>query len=304
MTKNTILECIGNTPTVRINRLFGEKTNVYVKLERFNPGGSIKDRIALAMIEDAENQGVINKDTIIVEPTSGNTGVGLSLVAAVKGYKIIVVMPESMSLERRKLVTAYGAELVLTPREKGMGGAIAKAQEIANENPNCWIPQQFQNPANPAIHQKTTAQEILKSFPDGLDYFITGVGTGGHISGIGKILKQQFPDIQIIAVEPELSPVLSGGQPSPHPIQGIGAGFIPDTYDKNVIDRIIQVGKEEAFEYARLLPKKEGILAGISTGASLAAVAKLLKEVPENSKILTVNYDTGERYWSVDGLFE
>lgn len=304
MTKNTILECIGNTPTVRINRLFGEKTNVYVKLERFNPGGSIKDRIALAMIEDAENQGVINKDTIIVEPTSGNTGVGLSLVAAVKGYKIIVVMPESMSLERRKLVTAYGAELVLTPREKGMGGAIAKAQEIANENPNCWIPQQFQNPANPTIHQKTTAQEILKSFPDGLDYFITGVGTGGHISGIGKILKQQFPDIQIIAVEPELSPVLSGGQPSPHPIQGIGAGFIPDTYDKNVIDRIIQVGKEEAFEYARLLPKKEGILAGISTGASLAAVAKLLKEVPENSKILTVNYDTGERYWSVDGLFE
>lgn len=304
MTKNTILECIGNTPTVRINRLFGEKTNVYVKLERFNPGGSIKDRIALAMIEDAENQGVINKDTIIVEPTSGNTGVGLSLVAAVKGYKIIVVMPESMSLERRKLVTAYGAELVLTPREKGMGGAIAKAQEIANENPNCWIPQQFQNPANPTIHQKTTAQEILKSFPDGLDYFITGVGTGGHISGIGKILKQQFPDIQIIAVEPELSPVLSGGQPSPHPIQGIGAGFIPDTYDKNVIDHIIQVGKEEAFEYARLLPKKEGILAGISTGASLAAVAKLLKEVPENSKILTVNYDTGERYWSVDGLFE
>lgn len=304
MTKNTILECIGNTPTVRINRLFGEKTNVYVKLERFNPGGSIKDRIALAMIEDAENQGVINKDTIIVEPTSGNTGVGLSLVAAVKGYKIIVVMPESMSLERRKLVTAYGAELVLTPREKGMGGAIAKAQEIANENPNCWIPQQFQNPANPTIHQKTTAQEILKSFPDGLDYFITGVGTGGHISGIGKILKQQFPDIQIIAVEPELSPVLSGGQPSPHPIQGIGAGFIPDTYDKNVIDRIIQVGKEEAFEYARLLPKKEGILAGISTGASLAAVAKLLKEIPENSKILTVNYDTGERYWSVDGLFE
>lgn len=304
MTKNTILECIGNTPTVKINRLFGEKTNVYVKLERFNPGGSIKDRIALAMIEEAENQGVINKDTIIVEPTSGNTGVGLSLVAAVKGYKIIVVMPESMSLERRKLVTAYGAELVLTPREKGMGGAIAKAQEIANENPNCWIPQQFQNPANPTIHQKTTAQEILKSFPDGLDYFITGVGTGGHISGIGKILKQQFPDIQIIAVEPELSPVLSGGQPSPHPIQGIGAGFIPDTYDKNVIDRIIQVGKEEAFEYARLLPKKEGILAGISTGASLAAVAKLLKEVPENSKILTVNYDTGERYWSVDGLFE
>ncbi len=304
MSYRNILEVVGNTPEVKINRLFGDKANVYIKLERFNPGGSIKDRIALAMIEDAEAKGIINKNTVIIEPTSGNTGVGLALVAAVKGYKLIVVMPESMSVERRKLVTAYGAELVLTPREKGMGGAIAKAQELAEGNSNYWIPQQFQNPSNPAIHEKTTAQEILRSFPDGIDYLVTGVGTGGHISGIAKVLKQHFPKLKVFAVEPELSPVLSGGQPGPHPIQGIGAGFVPDTYNKEVVDGIIKVSKEEAFNYTRELPRKEGILAGISTGASLAAVAQLLKEVPEGAKILTVNYDTGERYWSVEGLFE
>lgn len=304
MSYGNILEVVGNTPEVKINRLFGDKANVYIKLERFNPGGSIKDRIALAMIEDAEAKGIINKNTVIIEPTSGNTGVGLALVAAVKGYKLIVVMPESMSVERRKLVTAYGAELVLTPREKGMGGAIAKAQELAEGNSNYWIPQQFQNPSNPAIHEKTTAQEILRSFPDGIDYLVTGVGTGGHISGIAKVLKQHFPKLKVFAVEPELSPVLSGGQPGSHSIQGIGAGFIPDTYNKEVVDGIIKVSKEEAFSYTRELPRKEGILAGISTGASLAAVAQLLKEVPEGAKILTINYDTGERYWSVEGLFE
>ncbi len=304
MSYGNILEVVGNTPEVKINRLFGDKANVYIKLERFNPGGSIKDRIALAMIEDAEAKGIINKNTVIIEPTSGNTGVGLALVAAVKDYKLIVVMPESMSVERRKLVTAYGAELVLTPREKGMGGAIAKAQELAEGNPNYWIPQQFQNPSNPAIHEKTTAQEILRSFPDGIDYLVTGVGTGGHISGIAKVLKQHFPKLKVFAVEPELSPVLSGGQPGSHSIQGIGAGFIPDTYNKEVVDGIIKVSKEEAFSYTRELPRKEGILAGISTGASLAAVAQLLKEVPEGAKILTINYDTGERYWSVEGLFE
>lgn len=304
MSYGNILEVVGNTPEVKINRLFGDKANVYIKLERFNPGGSIKDRIALAMIEDAEAKGIITKNTVIIEPTSGNTGVGLALVAAVKGYKLIVVMPESMSVERRKLVTAYGAELVLTPREKGMGGAIAKAQELAEGNSNYWIPQQFQNPSNPAIHEKTTAQEILRSFPDGIDYLVTGVGTGGHISGIAKVLKQHFPKLKVFAVEPELSPVLSGGQPGSHSIQGIGAGFIPDTYNKEVVDGIIKVSKEEAFSYTRELPRKEGILAGISTGASLAAVAQLLKEVPEGAKILTINYDTGERYWSVEGLFE
>lgn len=304
MTYKNILELIGNTPEVKINRLFGNETNVYIKLERFNPGGSIKDRIALAMIEDAENKGIINKDTVIIEPTSGNTGVGLALAAAVKGYKMIVVMPESMSLERRRLITAYGAELVLSPKGSGMGGAIAKAEELAATYANYWIPQQFQNLVNPAIHEKTTAQEILNSFPNGLDYLVTGVGTGGHISGIGNVLKQHFPKLKVCAVEPELSPVLSGGQPGSHPLQGIGAGFIPDTYNGAVVDKIIKVSKEDAFFYTKELPKKEGILAGISTGASLAAVAQILKEVPKETKILTINYDTGERYWSVEGLFE
>ncbi|WP_315162329.1 cysteine synthase A [Capnocytophaga leadbetteri] len=302
MAYKNVLELIGHTPEVKINRLFGEKANVFIKLERLNPGGSIKDRIALAMIEDAEAKGILKKDTVIVEPTSGNTGVGLALVAAVKGYKLIVVMPESMSIERRRLVAAYGAEVVLTPKEKGTSGAVAKALELAAEHPNYWVPQQFQNPANPAIHEATTAQEILQSFPEGVDYFVTGVGTGGHISGISKVLKQHFPNLKTIAVEPDQSTVLSGGKPGPHALQGIGAGFIPDNYDPAVVDEVIAISKEEAYDYARRLAKQEGILAGISTGASLAAVAKVLEKQP-NARILTVNYDTGERYWSVEGLY-
>lgn len=302
MAYKNVLELIGRTPEVKLNRLFGENANVFIKLERFNPGGSIKDRIALAMVEDAESKGILNKDSVIVEPTSGNTGVGLALVAAVKGYKLIVVMPESMSVERRKLVAAYGAELVLTPKEKGTSGAVAKALEIAEGKPNYWIPQQFQNPANPAIHERTTAQEILQSFPEGFDYFVSGVGTGGHISGISKVLKQHFPNLKTIAVEPEQSAVLSGGAPGPHPLQGIGAGFVPANYKAEYIDAISLISKDEAYDYARRLAKEEGILAGISTGASLAAVAKVLASHPE-ARILTVNYDTGERYWSVEGLY-
>jgi cysteine synthase A len=302
MAYKNVLELIGHTPEVKINRLFGEKANVFIKLERLNPGGSIKDRIALAMIEDAEAKGILKKDTVIVEPTSGNTGVGLALVAAVKGYKLIVVMPESMSIERRRLVAAYGAEVVLTPKEKGTGGAVAKALELAAEHPNYWVPQQFQNPANPAVHEATTAQEILQSFPEGVDYFVTGVGTGGHISGISKVLKQHFPNLKTVAVEPDQSAVLSGGKPGPHALQGLGTGFIPDNYNPTVVDEVIAISKEEAYDYARRLAKQEGILAGISTGATLAAVAKVLEKHP-NARILTVNYDTGERYWSVEGLY-
>jgi len=302
MAYKNVLELIGHTPEVKINRLFGEKANVFIKLERLNPGGSIKDRIALAMIEDAEAKGILKKDTVIVEPTSGNTGVGLALVAAVKGYKLIVVMPESMSIERRRLVAAYGAEVVLTPKEKGTGGAVAKALELASEHSNYWVPQQFQNPANPAVHEATTAQEILQSFPEGFDYFVTGVGTGGHISGISKVLKQHFPNLKTVAVEPDQSAVLSGGKPGPHALQGLGTGFIPDNYNPAVVDEAIAISKEEAYDYARRLAKQEGILAGISTGAALAAVAKVLEKHP-NARILTVNYDTGERYWSVEGLY-
>ena len=302
MAYKNVLELIGHTPEVKINRLFGEKANVFIKLERLNPGGSIKDRIALAMIEDAEAKGILKKDTVIVEPTSGNTGVGLALVAAVKGYKLIVVMPESMSIERRRLVAAYGAEVVLTPKEKGTGGAVAKALELAAEHSNYWVPQQFQNPANPAVHEATTAQEILQSFPEGFDYFVTGVGTGGHISGISKVLKQHFPNLKTVAVEPDQSAVLSGGKPGPHALQGLGTGFIPDNYNPSVVDEVIAISKEEAYDYARRLAKQEGILAGISTGAALAAVAKVLEKHP-NARILTVNYDTGERYWSVEGLY-
>jgi cysteine synthase A len=302
MAYKNVLELIGHTPEVKINRLFGEKANVFIKLERLNPGGSIKDRIALAMIEDAEAKGILKKDTVIVEPTSGNTGVGLALVAAVKGYKLIVVMPESMSIERRRLVAAYGAEVVLTPKEKGTGGAVAKALELAAEHSNYWVPQQFQNPANPAVHEATTAQEILQSFPEGFDYFVTGVGTGGHISGISKVLKQHFPNLKTVAVEPDQSAVLSGGKPGPHALQGLGTGFIPDNYNPAVVDEAIAISKEEAYDYARRLAKQEGILAGISTGAALAAVAKVLEKHP-NARILTVNYDTGERYWSVEGLY-
>lgn len=303
MKAKNILATIGNTPHVRINNLFGNDYEVWIKLERNNPGGSIKDRIALSMIEDAEKKGLLNKDSVIIEPTSGNTGIGLALVAAVKGYKIILVMPESMSVERRRLMALYGAEFVLTPREKGMKGAIEKAGELVASTLNSWMPQQFDNPANTDVHRKTTALEIANDFPEGLDYIITGVGTGGHITGVAEILKAKFPKLKVFAVEPELSPVISGGSPSPHPLQGIGAGFIPSILNKEILDGVIQVGKDEAFDYARRIAKEEGILVGISTGASLAAVAKKLPEIPKGSKVLTFNYDTGERYLSIEGLF-
>ncbi len=303
MKANNILETIGNTPHVRLNKLFGAQHEVWIKLEKANPGGSIKDRIAVAMIEDAEQKGLLDKNSVIIEPTSGNTGIGLALVAAVKGYKIILVMPESMSVERRKLMASYGAEFILTPREKGMKGAIEKATELTAQTPNAWMPQQFDNQANTAIHRKTSALEILNDFPEGLDYIITGVGTGGHITGVAEILKQHFPNLKVFAVEPELSPVLSGGAPGPHPIQGIGAGFSPSILNKEILDGVIQVSKDDAFTYTQRLAKEEGILAGISTGASLAAVAKKLSEVPAGAKVLTYNYDTGERYLSIEGLF-
>lgn len=303
MKANTILETIGNTPVVQINKLFGNKKKVWIKLERSNPGNSIKDRIALSMIEDAERKGLLNPNSVIIEPTSGNTGIGLALVAAVKGYKVILVMPESMSVERRKLMEIYGAEFVLTPREKGMKGAIEKAAELVSETPNAWSPKQFDNPANVEVHERTTAQEILSDFPDGLDYIITGVGTGGHITGVAKVLKAKFPNLKVIAVEPELSPVLSGGSPSPHPLQGIGAGFIPSIYNSDLIDEVVQVSKDDSFDYARKIAKQEGILVGISTGASLAAVAKKLDAIPDGAIVLTFNYDTGERYLSIEGLY-
>ena len=303
MKANNILETIGNTPHVRLNKLYAGH-EVWIKLEKTNPGSSIKDRIALAMIEDAEAKGLLNKDSVIIEPTSGNTGIGLALVAAVKGYKITLVMPESMSIERRRLMSLYGAEFVLTPRELGMKGAIAKATELVASTPNAWMPQQFDNPANTEIHRTTTALEILEDFPEGLDYIITGIGTGGHITGVAEILKERFPSLRVFGVEPELSPVLSGGAPGPHPIQGIGAGFIPSILNTEVLDGYIQVSKEEAFSYTQRLAKEEGILVGISSGASLAAVAKKLAEIPAGAKILTFNYDTGERYLSIEGLFE
>lgn len=298
-----ILESIGNTPIVKLNKLFPNH-EVWMKLERQNPGGSIKDRIALAMIEKAEKDGKINKDTVIIEPTSGNTGVGLAMVCAVKGYQLVLVMPESMSVERRKLMSSYGASFVLTPKEKGTSGAIAKALEMAEEIQNSWIPQQFENEANPQIHAKTTAQEILNDFPEGFDYLITGVGTGGHITGVSEVLKEKFPDLKSFAVEPKDSPVISGGAPGPHPLQGIGAGFVPKVLNTEILEGTIEVEKAEAFEFTRRLASEEGVLGGISTGASLAAVNKKLSEIPAGSKILTFNYDTGERYWSVEGLFE
>ena len=303
MKAKSILETIGNTPVVQINKLFGKSKEVWIKLERSNPGNSIKDRIALAMIEDAESKGLLNVDSVIIEPTSGNTGIGLALVAAVKGYKVILVMPDSMSVERRKLMEIYGAEFVLTPREIGMKGAMAKAAKLVLETPNSWSPKQFENPANIEVHERTTAKEIIADFPDGLDYIITGVGTGGHITGVAKVLKTKYPNLKVIAVEPELSPVLSGGTHSPHPLQGIGAGFVPSIYNSDLIDEVIQVSKDESFEYARRIAKEEGILVGISTGASLAAVAKKLDTIPEGAVVMTFNYDTGERYLSVEGLF-
>lgn len=301
---NNILEAIGNTPHIKINKLFPSDVNVWIKLEKQNPGGSLKDRIALAMIEDAEAKGLINKNTTIIEPTSGNTGVGLAMACAVKGYKLILVMPESMSIERRKLMAAYGAKFVLTPKELGTSGSVSKATELAEQMDNAWVPQQFNNLANPEIHRKTTAQEILNDFPEGIDYLITGVGTGGHITGVAEVLKEKFPNLKVYAVEPANSPVLSGGKPGPHPLQGIGAGFIPKVVNTDIFDGIITVEKEEAYLYTNRIASEEGILAGISTGTSLAAIAKKLPEIQKGATILTFNYDTGERYWSVSDLFD
>ena len=303
MRYENILEGIGRTPHVRINQLFPGARNVWIKLERDNPGGSIKDRIALAMVRDAEEQGVLKSGSTIIEPTSGNTGIGLAMVAAVKGYRIILVMPESMSVERRNILRAYGAEIVLTPRELGMKGSMEKAKELAREIKGAWIPSQFDNPSNPSIHEATTALEILEDFPTGIDYLVTGVGTGGHISGVSRVLKQKMPGIHVIAVEPADSPVISGGEPGPHGIMGIGAGFIPGNLDKDLIDAVMQIKKEEAYEFARRLAKEEGIFAGISTGASLAAVSKLMEKEGDSATILTFSYDTGERYLSVNDLF-
>lgn len=302
MKYNNILETIGNTPHVRLNKLFPNQ-EVWIKLEKQNPGGSLKDRIALAMIEDAEKNGLLKPGGTIIEPSSGNTGVGVSFVGMMKGYKVIVTMPESMSVERRKLISIYGAEVVLTPRELGMKGAIAKAEELKESTNNSWIPQQFNNLSNPQIHAATTAQEVIADFPQGFDYLITGVGTGGHITGVGTELKKIFPNIKVIAVEPIDSPVIAGGNPGPHALQGLGAGFIPDTLDVNVLDGTIEVGKDEAYEFTRKMASMEGICCGISTGAALAAVAKKCEQLTERKKILTFNYDTGERYLSVEGLF-
>ncbi|HXG81525.1 MAG TPA: cysteine synthase A [Sphingomicrobium sp.] len=295
-----ILETIGNTPHIRINRLFGNGAEVWIKSERANPGASIKDRIALSMVEDAERSGRLQPGGVIVEPTSGNTGIGLAMVAAVKGYRLILVMPDSMSIERRRLMLAYGAEFDLTPREKGMKGAIARAQEIVDQTPGSWMPQQFDNPANVDVHVRTTAQEILADFGDRpFDALITGVGTGGHITGCAKVLKQFWPSLKVFAVEPTLSPVISGGQPAPHPIQGIGAGFIPVNLDVSLLDGVIQVAPDDAKEMARRAAREEGLLVGISSGATLAAIAQKLPELGGNPRILGFNYDTGERYLSV-----
>jgi cysteine synthase A len=306
MRANTILETIGNTPHVRINRLYANitpRSEVWVKLERANPGGSIKDRIGIAMIEDAERRGVIKKGSVIVEPTSGNTGIGLAMTAAVKGYRCILVMPESMTVERRRILTAFGAELELTPKEQGMKGAIARAEAIVAATPNAWMPQQFENPANIEIHRKTTAAEILRDFPEGIDYLITGVGTGGHITGVSEVLKQKMKNLKTFAVEPAKSPVLSGGTHTPHKLQGIGAGFVPANFHRDVVDGFIQVTEEDAFLYAQRAAKEEGIFVGPSSGAALAAVAQKLPQIPAGSRVLAFNYDTGERYLSVEGLF-
>ena len=300
---DSILETIGETPHVRVDRLFDDGIEVWTKLERANPGGSIKDRIALSMIEDAERRGVLKPGTVVIEPTSGNTGVGLAMVCAVKDYRLILVMPDSFSIERRKVMAGYGAELELTPRELGIKGSMARAEEIAAELPDTWIPSQFANPANPAIHRRTTAEEIAADFPDGLDYLVTGVGTGGHITGCAEVLKERWPDLRVHAVEPTLSPVLSGGEHTPHPIQGIGAGFIPEVTRPELFDGIVLVTPEDAMEYARRSAREEGGLVGISSGASLSAVAQLRPQMPDGSRVLTFNYDSGERYLSVDALW-
>lgn len=297
-----ILKTIGNTPHIRMNRLFGGTHSVFIKNERGNPGGSIKDRIALAMVEAAEASGELQPGATIIEPTSGNTGVGLAMVAAVKGYKLVLVMPESMSLERRRLMLAYGARFVLTPKEKGMNGAIAAAKDLLSQNPNAWMPQQFENPANINAHVRTTALEIANDFPQGVDALITGVGTGGHITGCAQVLKAQWPQLKVFAVEPAASPVISGGKPSPHPIQGIGAGFIPKNLQTELLDGVIQVEAEAAREMARRAAREEGMLVGISSGATLAAIAQKLPELPAGATVLGFNYDTGERYLSIDGF--
>ena len=303
---DNVLQSIGGTPHIRFQRLFqgvaqpGQQ--VWIKSERSNPGGSIKDRIALAMVEDAEKSGKLQPGGTIIEPTSGNTGVGLAMVAAVKGYKLVLVMPDSMSIERRRLMLAYGASFDLTPREKGMKGAIARAEELAASTPGAWIPQQFENPANVDVHVRTTAQEILADFPGGIDALITGVGTGGHLSGVAKVLKAKFPQLKVFAVEPSVSPVISGGAPAPHPIQGIGAGFVPKNLDTSLLDGVIQVEAEPAREFARRSAREEGLLVGISSGATLAAIAAKLPELPANAVVLGFNYDTGERYLSVEGF--
>lgn len=298
-----ILQTIGNTPIVKLNRLYPNDREVYIKVEKTNPAGSIKDRIGLAMIEDAEKEGILKPDSVIVEPTSGNTGIGLAMAAAVKGYKIIIVMPESMSIERRKLMSAYGAEIELTPRIGGMKAAIEKAEELVRELPHAWMPAQFDNPSNYKAHMRTTAQEIINDFPGGLDYLFTGVGTGGHLTGCATALKKAFPKLKVFAIEPDQSPVISGGKPAPHALQGIGAGFIPKNLHVELLDGIITITKEEAYDFTRRVAREEGILVGISTGASLAAIDKKILELPAGSKVLTFAYDTGERYLSVIDLF-
>jgi cysteine synthase A len=302
MKVHSILDTIGRTPHVRIQRLFGTGANVWIKSERSNPGGSIKDRIALAMVEDAEKSGALKPGGTIVEPTSGNTGIGLAMVAAVKGYKLVLVMPDSMSIERRRLMLAYGSNFDLTPRAEGMKGAIARARALVASTPGAWMPQQFENPANIEVHVRTTAQEILTDFPDGIDALITGVGTGGHLTGVARVLKAKFPNLQVFAVEPAASPVISGGAPAPHPIQGIGAGFIPKNLDTSLLDGVIQVEAEDAREYARRSAREEGMLVGISSGATLAAIAQKLRDLPAGATVLGFNYDTGERYLSVEGF--
>jgi len=303
MKAQNILETIGRTPHIRVQRLFGDASQqVWIKSERSNPGGSIKDRIALSMVEDAERSGALQPGGTIVEPTSGNTGIGLAMVAAVKGYKLILVMPDSMSVERRRLMLAYGATFDLTPREKGMKGSIARAEEIVAATPGAWMPQQFNNPANVDVHVRTTAEEIAADFPDGIDVLITGVGTGGHITGVARVLKARWPQLKVFAVEPAASPVISGGNPSPHPIQGIGAGFIPNNLDTSLLDGVIQVEAEPAREMARRSAREEGLLVGISSGATLAAIAQKLPELPAKAVVLGFNYDTGERYLSIEGF--
>ncbi|CAA9419957.1 MAG: Cysteine synthase [uncultured Quadrisphaera sp.] len=303
MRANSILDTIGDTPHVRLSRLFDDRVEVWMKVERANPGGSIKDRIALAMIEDAEQRGVLGPDSVIIEPTSGNTGVGLAMVAAVKGYPLVLVMPESMTVERRRLMAAYGARIELTPREKAMRGAIERAGELVAQTPGAWMPQQFENPANIEVHKRTSAQEVLRDFPEGFDVMITGVGTGGHVTGVSEVLKEHFPSLRTYAVEPAKSPVISGGAPSPHKLQGIGAGFVPKNLHTDTLDGVIQVSEEDAYAWAVRVARTEGIFVGPSSGASLAAVAQKLPDLPDGARVLTYCYDTGERYFSVEGLF-